>query len=121
MSLYILNDLCITDYSTVNHVVLNAFVERWHSKTSSFHLPLGEMSITLDNVLCLLHLPIRGRLLDHWRITKDKTLNMMVDHLKADPGEAKDELDRTRGAHARFEYPKKINIVEIQRENLDHN
>ena len=36
--------------------LLSAFVERWHRETSSFHLPVGELTITLDNVSSLLHL-----------------------------------------------------------------
>lgn len=58
----------------VNHRMLNAFVERWHSKTSSFHLSHGEMSITLDDVSYLLHLPINGRFLDHESMTKNEEL-----------------------------------------------
>lgn len=45
----------------------------------------------------------QGGLLAHGRITKDWALKMMVDYLKADPMEANEELDRTMGAHARFE------------------
>ncbi|CAL5209595.1 unnamed protein product [Lathyrus oleraceus] len=71
------------------------------------------MSITLEDVSCLLHLPIKGRFLDRGRITKDEALEMMVDHLGDDPREAKNELDRTRGTHARFEYLKKIYTVEL--------
>ncbi|MCI36315.1 serine/threonine-protein phosphatase 7 long form-like protein [Trifolium medium] len=40
--------------------LLPAFVERWHAETSSFHMPFGEMAITLDDVSCLLHLHIWG-------------------------------------------------------------
>ena len=29
---------------------MSAFVERWHKETSSFHLPVGEVTITLDDV-----------------------------------------------------------------------
>ncbi|XP_073223572.1 protein MAINTENANCE OF MERISTEMS-like [Cicer arietinum] len=36
--------------------LISAFVERWHRETSSFHLPFGEMSITLDDVATLLHI-----------------------------------------------------------------
>ena len=39
--------------------------ERWHQVTSSFHLPVEEMTITLDDVSCLLHLPLIGRHIDH--------------------------------------------------------
>ena len=30
--------------------ILFAFAERWHKETSSFHLPIGEMSITLNDM-----------------------------------------------------------------------
>lgn len=40
------------------------------------------MSITLDDVSCLLHLPIRGKPLDHWRINKDEALELMVNYLE---------------------------------------
>ena len=66
------------------------------------------MSITLDDVSCLLHLPIRGRFLDHGRMTKDEALEMMVEYLGADLGEVMDELDKTRGDRARFVYLKKV-------------
>jgi len=29
---------------------MSAFVERWHKETSSSHLPVGEVTITLDDV-----------------------------------------------------------------------
>lgn len=41
--------------------LLTAFVERWHNETSSFHLLLREMNITLDDVSSLFYLPIDGR------------------------------------------------------------
>ena len=31
-------------------------------ETNSFHMPFGEMTITLDDVSSLLHIPIRGKL-----------------------------------------------------------
>ncbi|KAH6827913.1 hypothetical protein C2S53_014875 [Perilla frutescens var. hirtella] len=40
---------------------IEAFVERWHPETNSFHLPFGEMNITLDDVYCLTGLSIEGR------------------------------------------------------------
>lgn len=67
-----MKDFCKTGYVTVNHMMLNAFVEKWYIETILFRLTLGEMSITLDDVACMLHLPIRGKLLDHGRIKIDK-------------------------------------------------
>ena len=55
------------------------------------------MSITLDQISCLLYILIKGRLVDHGGITKDEALEMMVDYLGADPAKEKEELDRTRG------------------------
>lgn len=34
--------------------VINAFIRRWHNEISLFHLPIGEMDITLNDVACLL-------------------------------------------------------------------
>ncbi|GAU47881.1 hypothetical protein TSUD_404530 [Trifolium subterraneum] len=44
----------------VDPQLLSAFTERWHAETSSFHIPFGEMTITLDDVPCLLHILVRG-------------------------------------------------------------
>ena len=40
--------------------LLSAFVERWHPETSSFHLPFGDMTMTLDDVDALFHILIAG-------------------------------------------------------------
>jgi len=57
--------LIYTGYSAVTHVMVRALCERWHTETSSFHLPVGEMTITLDDMYNLLHIPIQGCMLDH--------------------------------------------------------
>ncbi|XP_058749187.1 protein MAIN-LIKE 1-like [Vicia villosa] len=49
-----------TSLTKIDVNLVSAFVERWHVETSSFHMPFGEMTITLDDVACLLHLPIGG-------------------------------------------------------------
>ncbi|XP_058755529.1 uncharacterized protein LOC131628715 [Vicia villosa] len=49
-----IRDLSKASYITADHGKLNAFVERWHMEMSSFHLTHGEMSITLDDVSCVL-------------------------------------------------------------------
>ncbi|KAL5172106.1 Protein MAIN-LIKE 2 [Glycine soja] len=45
-------------YMSTNKGVVNVFIERWHSVTSSFHLSIREMTITLNYLSCLLHLSI---------------------------------------------------------------
>ena len=44
----------------IDRDLITAAVERWRQETHSFHTPVGEMSITLQDVSCLLGLPING-------------------------------------------------------------
>ena len=60
-----LHDLVYLGYATVPHALLMTLCERWHPETSTFHMPLGEMTVTLDDVACLKHLQIEGRMLSH--------------------------------------------------------
>lgn len=60
------------------------------------------MYITLDNISCLLHLPIRGRLLDHSMINRADALDMKVAYLGAEPKDALKVIEVSKGYHARF-------------------
>jgi hypothetical protein len=40
--------------------LLTALVDRWRPETHTFHLPCGEMSLTLQDVAMLLGLPFSG-------------------------------------------------------------
>jgi hypothetical protein len=44
----------------IDRDLLTAVVERWRRETHTFHFPIGEMTITLQDVLCLWGLPIDG-------------------------------------------------------------
>jgi len=44
----------------INHHLVTALVERWRSETHTFHLPIGETTITLEDVALQLGLPIDG-------------------------------------------------------------
>lgn len=65
---------------------------------------------------CLLHLPIREKLLDHERISKDDTLELMVDYLGVGSEVALREMEKTSGARDRFEFLKKVYTYELLRE-----
>ncbi|GAU40191.1 hypothetical protein TSUD_374990 [Trifolium subterraneum] len=60
-----LRPLLKTNYNHVGSGQLTAFTERWQLETGTFHLPIGEMTITLDDVSCLLHISISGKMLNH--------------------------------------------------------
>ena len=55
--------------------------ERWHQETISFHLPVGEMTITLDDVACLLGIPVAGRLIQEDDLDPNHGVELMVTHL----------------------------------------
>ncbi|XP_052117547.1 protein MAIN-LIKE 2-like [Arachis duranensis] len=40
--------------------LVNALVERWHPDTHTFHLPVGECAVTLEDVALILGLPTDG-------------------------------------------------------------
>ena len=57
----------------VDHAPLSALVDQWRLETHTFHLPVGEMAVTLQDVSFLLGLPHDGRVVaaraigPHWR------------------------------------------------------
>ena len=44
----------------LDHALITAFVKRWCLETHTFHLPHGEMTITLQDVEVIVGLPIEG-------------------------------------------------------------
>lgn len=62
------------------------------------------MAINLDDVSCLLHLPIREKLRYHERVGREEAAEMMVTYLGADPTKEENEVAKTIGAHARFNF-----------------
>ena len=61
-------------YENISHGFVCAMSERWHEETSSFHLLVGEMTITLDDVAGLLGIPTIGRLLPDKVLTREEGL-----------------------------------------------
>ncbi|BBG98843.1 Aminotransferase-like, plant mobile domain family protein [Prunus dulcis] len=44
----------------LDNSLISALVERWRRETNTFHLPVGEMTVTLEDVALILGLPIDG-------------------------------------------------------------
>ena len=71
---------CLLD--TGDQGLMSAFVERWHKETISFHLPIGEVTITLDDVASLLNLPIIGVFHSFEPLHVDDVVFLLVDLLE---------------------------------------
>jgi hypothetical protein len=67
--------LCVN--SKIWTVFSRAFLDRWLEETNNFALRVGEMTMTLDDITCLLHLTFQGRLMDHTTLTKVNSVNMI--------------------------------------------
>jgi len=76
-----LRPLLLTGYDIINHGLVCVMAERWHQETSNFHLPVGEMTITLDDVDCLLGIPVVGRLIQEDELDHDHAVDLLVIHL----------------------------------------
>jgi hypothetical protein len=99
-----LADLAKIRHMMVDMYLISAFAERWHEETSSFHMPAGEVTVTLDDVSCLLHLSNEGRLPDYQYVDKEEGTRLMVDLIGSDPTDVANEIAVTKGSHVRHTY-----------------
>ncbi|XP_039690598.1 protein MAIN-LIKE 1-like [Medicago truncatula] len=100
-----LHDLVYLGYSTVPHALLLTLCERWHPETSTFHMPMGEMTVTLDDVACLTHLPIEGRMLAHGKkMPKYEGAELLMTYLGVSQNEAQKICNQEYGGY--ISYPR---------------
>ena len=98
-----LHDLLYTGFSTMTHAMVCAMCERWHTETNNFHLPVGGMTITLDDVYNILHLPTQGRMLDHDAVVdRDRGIDLMTRLLGMSDVAARVEAKTEYGAHISY-------------------
>ncbi|KAL5152995.1 Protein MAIN-LIKE 1 [Glycine soja] len=103
--------------------LISAFVERWHSETSTFHLPVAELTITLDDVSSILHLPITGALhsfhalsteearfllTELLEVSTEEARFLLTELLEVSAEEARAETALTRGAYVRLGWVRDI-------------
>jgi len=88
--------------------LISAFVERWHKETSSFHLPVGEVSITLDDVVSLLHLPIEGAFHTFEALHINEAVLMLVELLEVSGEEARTETTQCHRAYIHLSWLRDI-------------
>jgi len=104
-----LHDLIYTGYSTVTHAMIRALYKRWHTEPSSFHLPVGEMTISLDDVHNLLHIPIHDRMLDHDEaMGQDRAIDLMTRLLGMSDADARAEVRKESAGHISYPSLKRV-------------
>ncbi|KAL3619208.1 hypothetical protein CASFOL_036778 [Castilleja foliolosa] len=91
-------------YARCNKNLIAAFVERWHPETNTFHLPFGEMTITLDDVLCLTGLPIEGRSVRTMRKERRDVIAQLRALFGVSEAEIADTRAIVRGLSVRLEW-----------------
>ena len=94
--------------------LISAFVERWHRETSTFHLSVGELTITLDDVLSLLHLPISGAFHSFHALSVDEAVFLLIELLEVSAEEARAETTWSRGAYVWLEWVQDIYEIRCQ-------
>ena len=103
-----LSSLMFCTYYIIDKGLIVAFSERWHHETSSFHLLVGEMTITLNDVAALTHLKIDGVFMTPPRLTSVQAPPVLVQYLGMSPAEAHDEVVQQKGPSISFDKLKKI-------------
>jgi len=93
---------------TIDKGLLCAFVKRWHEETKSFHLPVDELTITLDDVSNLLHLPIIGQFCTYPSLDAAATTDLLVDSLRVDHGVAIAETRHFQGGHVHLSWLREV-------------
>ncbi|KAL5193340.1 hypothetical protein HKD37_20G055574 [Glycine soja] len=89
---------CLLD--TGDRRLMLVFEKWWHKETSSFHLPVGEVTITLDDVASLLHFSIIGAFRNFDSLHIDEAILLLVELL-----EKKQELKQYNAMGNLLGYP----------------
>lgn len=77
-------------FKHMNMPLISAFVERWYPETNSFHMPFGEMTITLHDVYYILRIPVHGKAVAHTE-TKESVIAYVATQLGLDVKVVEDE------------------------------
>ncbi|KAJ1407063.1 Aminotransferase-like, plant mobile domain [Sesbania bispinosa] len=107
-------------HSLVDRSLLSAFVERWHKDTSSFHLPVGEMTITLDDVNNLLHIPVHGRFFFLPSLGKDEAKELLVTLLGVSYSDTHEEIEYTRGPSVKLSWLRSVYENKVEENRLSY-
>jgi len=83
-----------TGYGNISHAVTCVLSERWHEETDKVHLSIGEIIVTLDDVECLLDIPIIGRLIEETELTHERGIELLENELLFTEENAMEEVKK---------------------------
>ncbi|CAL5379579.1 unnamed protein product [Camellia sinensis] len=79
-------------------------VERWQPETNSFHMPFGDMSVSLDDVSTILGIHVTGTSVSTNKLSWDEAAKVLVKSLEVLEDDAAVELKGARGELVRLEW-----------------
>ncbi|XP_052723805.1 protein MAIN-LIKE 1-like [Vigna angularis] len=106
-------------YEYADHGLIVALSERWHIETNTFHLPIGEMTVTLDDVMNLLHLSIMGQFCEVKELEYDEARSHIMELLGVDHDKASAEMKQSRGPKVRLSWLREVYQECIQQERWE--
>ncbi|CAL9026495.1 unnamed protein product, partial [Prunus brigantina] len=89
-----LEHLIRCSYRNADKIVVSTFVEMWHPETNTFHMPFGEMTITLDDVSSILGIPVSGAAVAPLGDDNDTNFELLVKYLGVTDEEATEQLHK---------------------------
>ncbi|KAH1222131.1 Protein MAIN-LIKE 2 [Glycine max] len=99
-----LSPLITCSLDTRDQGLMSAFMERWHKETSTFRQSVGEVTITLDDVASLLHLPITGAFHTFEPLHMDDVMLLLVELHEVSVEEARAKTVQCHGAYVRLSW-----------------
>ena len=109
-----LSPLIACSLDTGDRGLMFAFVECWYKETSSFHLSVRELNITLDDMASLLHLPIIEVFHNFEQLHVDDTIDMLVELLKVSAIEARAKMIQYHGSYVRLSWLRDVYQMKIE-------
>ena len=109
-----LSPLIACSLNTGDRGLISTFVERWHKETSSFHLPVGEVTITLDDVASLLHLSIVRVFHNFEQLHVDDAVDILVKLLEVSAAEARAETIQCHDSYVRLSWLRDVYQMKIE-------
>ncbi|CAL5377741.1 unnamed protein product [Camellia sinensis] len=85
----------------LNH---GTFVERWQPETNSFHMPFGDMSMSLDDISTILRIHVTGTSVSTNKLSRDEAAKVLVKSLGVLEDDAVVELKGVQGELVRLEW-----------------